>query len=194
MESAMRMLVTDREESLQAFQGFERAFEADADPFPRHVVGFPGGSVRVPVVHWHRSARIWGLFVRQSNEYPSGTPRPKFWNGFGVADPNQDSSLGITVEINPPHEGENRSLHGVFVRDELGLYVGHDGIFARRGTSFREFARKFAQDLVWEEITTPNGRRREVVVFGPFQERGLLSKLARYVHKVAEFKALSPPA
>jgi hypothetical protein len=184
----MRMLVTDRNESLQAFKAFERAFAAGGDPFPRHVVSFPGGSVSVPVVHWHRSAGIWGLFVSQPQEYPSGTPRPKFWNGFGVDDPSQNSSLSITVEINPPHQGENRSLHGVFVRDELGLYVGHDGIFARRSICFRQFAQKFAKDIVWEEITTPNGRRREVVVFGPFQERGLLSKLARYVHKMAEFK------
>jgi hypothetical protein len=93
----------------------------------------------------------------------------------------------MTVEINPPHEGIRRTA-GVFLRDELeGLYVGHDGtVRGRPGISRRAF-REFAQDLEWKEIKTPNGLR-EVVVFGPFQGRELLSKLARYVRTVAEFR------
>ena len=120
-------LVTERDESLGAFEAFEGAFAADADLFRDRVVGFQSGSWRVDV-HWHGSAEIWGVFVCQPRDHQSGKPLHQFWNSFGVADPNQHSSLSITVEINPPHEGENPRTAGVFLRDELGrLYVGHTG-------------------------------------------------------------------
>jgi hypothetical protein len=175
----MLMLVTDRDESLRAFEAFERAFTDGADPPFRRVVGFPSGSWRVDV-RWHGSDGIWGVFVREPLDHQSREPLKRFWNSFGVADPNQPSSLSITVEINPPHEGENRRTAGIFLRDELGrLYVGHTGRLGGRGFKQAEF-RKFAQaqGFEWQEITTPS----------PFQERELISKLAGYVRTVAEFK------
>jgi hypothetical protein len=184
------ILVTERGESLRAFEAFERAFADGADPF-RRVVGSPGGSLQDDV-HWHGPARIWGLFVRQQLEDQSGKRPERSWICFGVADPNRYSSLSITVEINPPHEGENPRTAGVFLRDELGrLYVGHDGRVGggRPGIGQRAF-REFAQDLPWQEIATPKGRLREVVVFGPFSDPALLlDGLARYVDTVAKFKA-----
>jgi hypothetical protein len=183
-------LVTERDESLRAFDAFERAFTDGADSFRRDV-GFQSGSWRVDV-HWHGSVEIWGVFVREPRDHQSREPLYRFWNSFGVADPNQQSSLSITVEINPPHEGENRRTAGVFFRDESGrLYVGHTGRVGggRPGISRQAF-RKFAQDLPWQEIATPRGRLREVVVFGPFSDSALLlDKLAGYVHRVAQFKA-----
>jgi hypothetical protein len=183
-------LITERDESLQAFEGFERAFAAGAALFRDRVVGFQNGSLPVDV-HWHGSAEIWGLFIRLPWDHQSGKPLDRFWCGFGVADPNRYSSLSITVEINPPHEGENPRTAGVFLRDELGrLYVGHGGRVGggRPGIGQRAF-REFARHLAWQEIATPKGRFRDVVVFGPFQDPALLlDGLARYVHTVARFK------
>jgi hypothetical protein len=182
-------LVTERDESMQAFEAFERAFTGGAVPF-RRVVGFQSGSWPVEV-HWRGSNKVWGIFVSQPRDHQSEEPLARFWHSFGVADPNQHSSLSITVEINPPHEGENPRTAGVFLRDELGrLYVGHDGRVGggRPGIGQRAF-REFAQALPWQEIETPRGRRRKVVVFGPFQEPArLLEGLAGYVHTVSRFK------
>jgi hypothetical protein len=153
------------------------------------VVGFPSGSWRVDV-HWHGAVGIWGLFVPKPRDHQSREPLHRFWIGFGVADPNQHSSLSITVEINPPHEGENRRTAGVFLRDELGrLYVGHTGRVGggRPGIGQPAF-RDFAQNLPWQKIETPQGPR-DVVHFGPLQESAqLLEGIARYVHTVARFK------
>jgi hypothetical protein len=183
-------LVTERDESLRAFEAFERAFAAGADLFRDRVVGFQSGSFKVDV-HWHGSAGIWGAFRRQPQDPQTKTLLDIFGNSFGVADPNQHSSLNMTVEINPPHEGENRRTAGVFLRDEFGrLYVGHDGRVrgGRPGISRQAF-RKFAQDLPWQEIATPKRGFRDVVVFGPFQDPALLrDELAPYVHTVARFK------
>jgi hypothetical protein len=185
-------LITERDESLRAFEAFERAFAAGAALFRNHDFGFQGGSHPVDEVHWHASAEIWGLFVRPPRDYPSGRLVGHFLCGFGVSDPNQHSSLSTTVEINPPHQGENRRTAGVFLRDELGrLYVGHSGkVGGGRPGINRQAFRKFAQDVPWQEIATPRDRRREVVVFGPFSDPTLLlDQLAGYVRWVAKFKA-----
>jgi hypothetical protein len=177
-------LVTEPDESLRAFKAFERAFAASADSSWDRVVGFPGGRETVNV-HWHESAGIWGLFVSEPLDQER-KPVGRFWIAFGVADPNQHSSLNITVEMNPPHEGENPCTAGVFLRDELGrLYVRHTGRLGGRGFKQAEF-RKFAeaQGFEWQEIGL-----RKFVVFGPFQDPALLRDgLPRYVDTVARFK------
>ena len=180
-------LVTERDESLEAFEAFRSAFSDGATPFPDHVFGYQGGSHRVDV-HWHGSAKFWGLFVRPPKHYPSGELVHRFLCGFGVADPNQHSSLSTTVETNPPREGENPRTAGVFLRDELGAYTSgiQEGSEAARFKQ-AEF-REFAQDLPWQEIGL-----REVVVFGPFEDPAQLrDKLAGYVRTVSRFKDRVP--
>ncbi len=104
-------LITDLGESLRAFDAFKTAFAIGAHPFPNHYVGWQGGSVTVDV-YWHTSIGIWGVFERRPPDEGKGAAR--FWNCFGIADPGKDSMLSITVEINPPHQGENRRTAGVF--------------------------------------------------------------------------------
>ena len=179
-------LITDLGESLRAFDAFRTAFAIGAHPFPNHYVGWQGGSVTVDV-YWHTSIGIWGVFERRPPDEGKGAAR--FWNCFGVADPSKDSMLSITVEINPPHQGEDRRTASVFLRDEAGrFYVGHSGKVGggRPGIGQRPF-RDFSRHLAWQEITTPRGVR-EVVVFGPLKDREFPSMLAPFVHTVAEFK------
>jgi hypothetical protein len=179
-------VITDREESLRAFQSFESAFAAGADLFRNHYVGWQGGSVQVDV-HWHRPAGIWGVFQKQPPDQGKGAAR--FWNCFGIADPGKDTMLSITVEMNPPHEGEDRRTAGVFLRDEAGrLYVGHSGKVGggRPGIGQQAF-REFSPQLAWKEIGTPKGIR-EIVVFGPLQAGKLPGMLSPFVRTVAKFK------
>lgn len=118
-------LSTDLGESLRAFDAFKTAFAIGAHPFPNHYVGWQGGSVTVDV-YWHMSIGIWGVFERRPPDEGKGAAR--FWNCFGIADPGKDSMLSITVEINPPHQGEDRRTAGVFLRGEEGrFHVGHSG-------------------------------------------------------------------
>jgi len=184
--SRIYSLITDQDESLSAFEAFRTAFAADAQFFPMHSLGWQGGSVSADV-HWHRSLRIWGVFERSPLDEHINAPR--FWICFGVADPNDESMLKITVEMNPPHQGENRRIGGVFLRDEESrIYVGHSGKVGggRPGIGQRAF-KSFSQQLDWREIETPKGLR-EVVVFGPLQAGRLSNALAPFIHTVADFK------
>jgi hypothetical protein len=178
-------LVTDRDESLRAFEALQAAFTDGARHFPGHAVGWQGGSVNVDV-HWHGSLGVWGVFEK----HPVDDERARrFWICFGISDPSHESALKVTVEMNPPHEGEDRRTGGVFLRDELGgTYAGHSGRVGggRSGIGLRAF-KAHSRDLAWQEIETPKGPR-EVLVFGPLQEKEFCALLAQFVHTVADFK------
>jgi hypothetical protein len=97
--------------------------------------------------------------------------------------------LTITVEINPPHEGENRHVAGLFARDEADrVYIAHTGKVGggRAGIGMKTFRRFFGDDQ-WSDIAT-NGGARSVTVFGPIGAPEFIKQLSEFVHKVAAFK------
>lgn len=180
-------LITRRDESLRAFAAFESAFSADANVIPSCRLGWSGGNVQADV-YWHEAAGIWGVF-RKTPPQPRHKGGKRFWNCFGVSEPRLDATLSITVEINPPHRGENRQTAGVFLHDGEGrYYVGHSGRVGggRPGVGLKAF-RRYADNLPWQEIETPKGAR-EIAAIGPLENGRLFDMLGRFVHTVAEFK------
>lgn len=180
-------LITRRDESLRAFEAFEAAFSVDANVIPGCRLGWFGGNVQADV-YWHEVSGIWGVF-RKTPPQPRHKGGNRFWNCFGVSEPRSDAALSITVEINPPHRGENRLTAGVFLRDGVGRhYVGHSGRVGggRPGVGLKAF-RRYADSLPWQEIRTPNGAR-EIAAFGPLENGRLFELLGPFIHTVAEFK------
>ena len=180
-------LITTHDESLRAFEAFQSAFSARANVIPNCRLGWSGGNVRADV-YWHEAAGIWGVF-RKTPPQPRHKGENRFWNCFGISEPRLDATLSITVEINPPHRGENRQTAGVFLRDREGRYhVGHSGRVGggRPGIGLKAF-RRYADGLAWQKITTPNGAR-EIAAIGPLENGQLFEKLGLFVHVVADFK------
>ena len=179
-------LITERDESQRAFDTLGRAFSRGASVFRQHRVGWQGGSGTFDVF-WHPDLEVWGLFER---EPPRKKQPGRFWNCFGIADPGTSSMLNITLEINPPHVGENARMAGVFLRDETGrAFIGHTGKIGggRLGIGQRAF-QNFLKDGEWHEIESSRRQRRSVVVFGPLSREDLAPVIAPYVHAVARFK------
>ena len=180
-------LITNRDESLRAFRAFKRAFSVDAQVVQGCHVGWSGGTTQADVC-WHEENRVWGV-LRAAPPQPKRKGGDRFWNCFGISEPRPGASLNITVEINPPHSGENRRTAGVFLRDQRGrVYVGHSGRVGggRRGIGLQAF-REFSDHLAWQWIVTPRGARK-IVVFGPLEDGALMERLAPFVNTVAEFK------
>jgi hypothetical protein len=179
-------VITDREESRVAFDLLTRTFVQNATAFRSHAVGWPGGSKRFDV-YWHSPYEIWGTLQPVP---PGEKGAGRFWNCFGIADPLREPMLSITVEINPPHQGENRNIGGAFLRNADGqFFLGHTGKVGggRPGVSQESFL-TFYQDGPWRSVTAPRGPRR-FVVFGPIDDgTGFLEPLSRFVHTVARFK------
>jgi hypothetical protein len=97
--------------------------------------------------------------------------------------------LTITVEINPPHEGEDRRLAGLFARDDKReLYIAHTGRVGggRAGIGQKAF-RNFIAGEQWQEIATPGGNRI-ALVFGPVNSASFFDQLASFVGSVSRFK------
>jgi hypothetical protein len=177
------VLLTGRRESLEAWEEFRGAFCAGAAVVRGCSVGWQGGGTRADV-HWHRGIRIWGVF----RDAPPGE-RARFWNCFGVSEPRPGAALDITVEVNPPHFGENRRVAGAFLRDEANrFYIGHSGRIGggRPGIGQQAF-RERSGHLPWGTINTATGPR-ELMVFGPFVEEKFPERLASFVRAVDCFK------
>ena len=185
------VLITERDKSLRAFEAFQSAFQSTfsiaADVVRGCCLGWHGGNVEADV-YWYETIRVWGVFRKRP---PQAQPEKgnRFWNCFGVSQSRPSGKLNITVEINPPHKGENRRTSGAFLLDEEDhFYVGHSGRLGGnyRGMTIQEF-REFSNRLPRQEITTPRGTR-ELITFGPLEVGELPGKLAPFVHTVAEFK------
>ena len=176
-------LLTARRDSLGAWERFREAFCAGASVVRGCNVGWQGGDIRTDV-YWDERNRIWGVFRSK----PPGE-RARFWNCFGVFEPRPGAALDITVEVNPPHDGENRRVGGVFLRDEARrFYVGHSGRIGggRPGIGLKAF-RKRNGHLPWQTINTAKGPR-ELMVFGPFVKEGFPAMLGSFVWAVDRFK------
>jgi hypothetical protein len=116
--------ITDRNESFAAFQMLKESLQKNAQLFPDHLIGWQGGSHQY-TVYWLAKLCIWAVPELSPPSDKKG-PRHRFWNCFGVTNPANQKMLTITVEINPPHEGENHRLGGMFARDdENHTYIVH---------------------------------------------------------------------
>jgi len=176
-------LITEANNSQLAFERVREAFADGADVYHQHKLGWPSGS-GVFETYWHGRLGIWGVFEPHP---PVSRDRPRFWFCFGVNDPADRSMLGITVEINPPHQGINNRLGGAFVTDSSGqLYLGHSGRVGggRKGIGQRAFL-EFFEGGNWHFVP---GRRSQLHLIGPVDSADFVPGLARFIREVARFK------
>jgi hypothetical protein len=179
--------INDRDESLAAFQLLKDVLSNDAQIFPDHLIGWQGGSRR-HAAYWFPAVGIWAVLEPFPPSFKKG-PGHRFWNCFGIGNPAEQHTLTITIEINPPHAGEDRRVAGLFARDaDNCTYIAHTGKVGggRTGIGPQSF-REFLQDYPWQEIETQSQSRRAVVL-GPLDAPHFLHQLADFVHNVADFK------
>ena len=83
-------------------------------------LGWQGGRTRFNV-HWNPELRFWsGLSPNRSET--------RYWCCFGTRNPTKYKSGGIICEANPPKQGFDRRLAGVFLKDDFGeTYLAHCG-------------------------------------------------------------------
>jgi hypothetical protein len=175
-------LITDAEESTNAFNALRESFESESIIYDKHAVGWPSGSGEFKVF-WREMDGIWGLF-----EPRTPNNKRRFWICFGTVRPEETKTSNITVEINPPNEGINRRVGGAFLSDSTGaLFIGHTGRVGgnRRGIRPSSFKAMYSDQ---KPIYVPE-REAELFAFGPFSSSDWLPNLAAYVRAIADFKA-----
>ncbi len=184
MGSQLLRAIGDRNESLAAFHQLKESVQKDARVFPDHRLGWQGGGVR-RTAYWLSKLGFWAVLEHT----PPNDKQRRFWNCFGLGNPAEQNMLPIIVEINPPHEGENRRTAGLFARDEEDrIYIAHTGRVGggRRGIGQNAF-RQFLDHDAWHEIETQSGIRIAALL-GPIGAQNFTYQLGNFVRKVADFK------
>lgn len=173
-------LVTNRDDAERAFAIFEQTINRTGVLIENRILGYRGGSAELPV-YWMKDHKFWC--------YPGwGTQPHRCWIAFGIENPDQ-RYLTITLEMNPPHEGENRRTGGVFLTDHSGkFYIGHTGKVGGglKGIGKRAFL-PFYRGGNWVSFTRKNGVD-QAIVFGPLDRPIIVGQLAHFIQEVARFK------
>jgi len=175
--------LVERSEIRGAYERFYDRIHGTVQPVTR-TVGFQGDSFELEV-YWHPEQHIWSHF-----EEPDWAER--YWCIFGTDDVNTNESLSITCEINPPYEGINRRVAGVFAGDEGGdVYVTHSGKIGggREGVGKVQFL-LFCGDDRLVELSWPDGKSSEAILIGRLDDVHLIEDIASFVYQVQRFKDL----
>jgi hypothetical protein len=180
----MMEILDQREAITSAWQQFHKEFAMAATWSGVRNIGYQSGSDDAIVV-WHETEGIWGTF----NPKPLNEDSPtRYWNAFGREDPQLHSSLSITCEINPPHEGINRRVAGAFGRDERDrLYVLHSGKIGggRPGIGMS----LFWDNWKGETFASNDKDSRRMALVTPLADADLVSRVKAFVDFIAELKA-----
>ncbi|MHC4415662.1 MAG: hypothetical protein ACYS0G_10290 [Planctomycetota bacterium] len=176
--------LTDHAEIADAFKLMKSRLERGARRYKRHV-GFQGGGAEFDI-YWRATERIWVLLDPDVAEN-------RYRCCFGLQHPSAHESLAITCEINPPHEGIDRKIAGVFLRDDRGvIHVAHSGKIGggRAGIGKTAFLAAYRGDNI-EPVEWADGVRSKAIVVGAIDAREFPSQLAHFVREVERFKAVT---
>jgi hypothetical protein len=146
-------------------------------------IGHPGKNQRL-TANWSSKLAVWWATKNLDNRY---------WNAFGTGEPKWKTrhSHKITIEINPPYEGINRHITGVFLKDSNdGLFLFHRGklgggkIGIGKTLFFKEFSGK--QEEVQDGLRITN-----LAWIASFDDPRFVEQVAFFVHEVERIKAIS---
>lgn len=143
-------------------------------------VGYQGESQQLSA-HWSKGLDIWWIAEDSGN---------RFWNAFGTGEPkwNTGYSHSITCEINPPYEGIDRHIAGVFAKDpDGGLHLLHRGKLGggKPGIGKALFERKFTG--TWEEVEDGT-EFTNLALVASFDNPRFAEQIADFVHEVERIK------
>ncbi len=111
-------LIEGRNQIAEAQNAFQQTLLKSGAKEYKCKLGYQGGTNQADVF-WLESVGIWVAFQKIENRY---------WNAFGVVEPENGENLNITCEINSPLKGINRRISGAFAMDNEGeMYILHSG-------------------------------------------------------------------
>ena len=151
-------------------------------------IGFQGGRTTADVA-WHRSVGIWGYSDTVESAHGPDGIGARYWNAFGLENPEATNSLSITVEANPPLQGTNARVGGIFGRDGGGpLMLLHRGTIGggTAGVSKELFWREFAGRT---RFVYDSGDLVDCAVVATLAEGTLVGEIARFADAVSRMKA-----
>lgn len=176
----MLRVLEEKDEIEKAQTLFTEKLAKKADKKGEISVGYQGGN-QICDASWNKDLGIWWVNEPISN---------RFWNGFGTEELRWNSSHSHTLdcEINPPFEGINRRISGVFAKDENGeLFLLHRGKIGggRSGIGKNLFLNNYSEEL----ITVKDGDLFSNLAFvASFKNPRFVIQVANFVKEVKRIK------
>jgi hypothetical protein len=115
----------------------------------------------------------------------------RYWNAFGYGEPSKERNNSITVEINPPYEGVNRNIGGVFGHDNNGdVLVLHRGKIGggRVGIGKKLFFDNFRDEPI---LGIDDGIENEFCLIGSLGSKLLPRQVGNFVSEVHRIKSMT---
>lgn len=167
-------IITKRRDIKAAQVQLRDRVRTEGGPVRRHRLGFPGGQMETEVCYVER-LDLWHAVAQLEN---------RWWNGFGLGNPEGVPILTIVAEINPSFDGSRRSA-GAFLQDAKGnTWLAHSGRVGggKKGVGKSAFLEAFSGSV-------ENVEGNDYIVIGRIDSREFLDKLAAFVRTVQSFKA-----
>jgi hypothetical protein len=177
---AMLTAITDRFEIGACQRELERALKERPRKAEILLLGHQGGSFEEMVFH---GPGLWYATYRETE-----SEIPRHWNAFGLGKRAEGMQL-ITVEINPPLQGYEGRVSGLFARDDGERVLLHRGRIGgdRKGIgkrAFREWSRS-----AWVEVAGPGNVKGEAILIGRLASPDLVDQIKLFVDEVGTFKS-----
>jgi hypothetical protein len=179
----MFLMLESREDLAKAQQTLEASLKRELPLRKTKDIGYPGGRVADAAVF--TDGRYWYWSGSLDADH---TQSPRRLNWFGEF--NEETGLGITVEINIPNAGRNDRVAGFFARDSRSgvVYLFHSGRVGggRKGVGKQAFLAWSDQRL--QHVVDAMGGCREGILVMPIEGADACRSALRYVRSIVEFK------
>jgi len=174
----MFYVVVSSKEIVSYQSKFKEALLSVCDKHPTVRVGYPGGS-GINRVHYSTKYGFWFTSKKFDDRY---------WNSFGLGEPNKHQSNSIVVEINFSLIGLNRGMGGLLVKDSQNIYLAHRGKIGggRSGVGKNLFV-KFYNGSTTE--INDGDHLTDVFIISSLSSALLPRKICEFVNAVDEIKS-----
>lgn len=178
----MLKIITDQREVRKCQKALEERLTNSLGMSNEYIIGFPSGNWNATVNYnntiWYSTYEIEGK---------------RYWNGFGVvAELNTKKSNNIVVEVNPPLNGINKSVSGIFAKNSKTnrIYLLHRGKIGggRKGIGKKAFLDWYKKELV--TLNDSSNKEHHAIMIGEIASESFIDNLEKFVSHVYEFKSL----
>lgn len=149
----------------------------------KNEIGFPGGST-TEIVYSDPKSGLWCSMA------DSLLDNNRFWNPFGIGNPQNSKHITPLVEINIPSYLDRR-VGGVFLKDDdNNVYLGHRGRIGggKEGIGKGAFFEKYTGKIINVIDDTQNN---PIAIISCIYDNNLVFNINRFIYAVSEIKNIN---
>ena len=174
----------NEEEILEARNVFFDSLSSHSTKTGYASLGYQAGQIPNLRLAYNEVTNIW-WDTNMEDRHGCDPDSTRYWNCFGIGEPQWKRSNNIIVELNFPKSGIDRRIAGAMVKDrQNNIYLAHNG---RINTS------KGGAKLNWSKhhsilVDDDRNHPREMILVSPITGSDVLDNVAAFVHSVANSK------